>query len=110
MNEPERTELARLKDQQARLEHELRLLSRQLSAFEQRVIQSSRMEARAPEAVQPAPGIPPAERSAPAVARPKNLAIGLGGQIGVVGRTITERQRLEPLAVFNDRGPIIRAA
>src|SRR5579862_8584464 len=44
MNEPERTELARLREQQARLEMELKLLSQQLALFEQRFAHTTTAE------------------------------------------------------------------
>ena len=46
MNEPEQRELVRLKEQQARLENELRLLSQQLTSFEQRLSQKPVAEAQ----------------------------------------------------------------
>ena len=60
MNEPERAELARLKEQQARIENDLRVLSQQLRSFEQRITQSAAGEVRLPEQARPpANQIPP---------------------------------------------------
>ena len=55
MNEPDRTELARLKEQHARLEAELKFLSQQLKSFEQRVDQTSSEEGRLLAAAAPPP-------------------------------------------------------
>jgi uncharacterized membrane protein len=46
MNEPERTEFERLKEQHARIETELRLLSQQLQSLENRVTQTGLQEAQ----------------------------------------------------------------
>jgi len=58
MNEPERAELARLKDEQARLEKELRLLSEQLRSFEQRIVQTASPEAGIPLQIRTFPPTP----------------------------------------------------
>jgi uncharacterized membrane protein len=75
MNEQERTELARLKEQQARLENELRLLSQQLRSFEQRITQGQAQQVRIPEqASQAAPGALGAGPAISQAARPTDVA------------------------------------
>jgi len=75
MNEPERIELARLKEQQARLETELRLLSQQLRSFEERVSQNPAPEVRIAPRAQPVskPG-PFTSPATPAAAQAPPLA------------------------------------
>ncbi len=71
MNETERAELARLRDQQVRLETELRLLSEQLRSFEQRITQTTSQEVRIPaQALAPKPAAVATVQTVPAPAKP----------------------------------------
>jgi uncharacterized membrane protein len=91
MNEPERSELERLKQRQARLADELSLLARQLQALEHRLIQPEVKERRSDASRQetavatPGPAIKPFSipmppPPIPPVIRPASVAAQTGGQ------------------------------